>query len=166
MGKENIPFELFRERKFYEGRPVEVIDIRKCKSGKEYAAVMEKYFDDIFSVTLEDLKSLTAEEINSIPDFWLYDWLHCQGHYSAEGEIEKFIEGIHLKRREGKRLFTSRKQQVYSFFNGREQFTAQEMQDELRLSYEEFIQIAYWLIAFKYVQFKDGIYTRVKKSKR
>ena len=162
MAKENIPFELFRERKFYEGRPVEVIDISKCRTGKEYAAVMEKYFDDIFSVTFEDLKSLTQEELNCIPEFWLWDWIHCQGHYSADGELEKFIKDIHLKRKEGRKVFEAYGSKAYAFIREHESFTAQEMQEALGITYEEFLAIAYWLITRGKVSYEENLYTVLK----
>lgn len=169
MAKENIPFDLFRGRNFYEGRMVEVIDIRKCRTGKEYAAVMEKYFDDIFSVTFEDLKSLTAEELNLIPEFWLYDWLHCQWHYCPDGEPEKFIEDIHFRRKEWRMtydIYDIYGREVHAFIREHEQFTAQEMQEALGITYEEFLAIAYWFITRGCVQFENGTYTKVKEPKR
>ena len=93
MAKSDIPFDFFFERYYPERSFDGAIDLTKIHTPQEYATAMNAFFDVIFAVTLEDIQSLTDEELNCVPTPWLYDHLHCH-----MGEGEEFIEELREKR--------------------------------------------------------------------
>ena len=156
MAKSDIPFDMFFEKYFPEDRHGEHID----------TVAQNEYFDVMERITLEDLQSLTPEELNCIPMSWLYDWHHCKAHYFAKGEPEKFIDNIYKKREEHKKIDTYLQVLAYAFSRERKQFTAKEvLAIHTEISFEEFLKIAYFLITHGFVRFKDGLYTVIKQMK-
>lgn len=165
MAKSDVPFRLFFEKYYPEGRLVEHINLSKTHNVQDYAKALNDYFDIMERVTLEDLQSLTEEELNCVPTPWLYDWHHCKVHYFAEGEPEKFIDGIYQKREEYKTIYEKKRCTALRFCVRHKRFTAKKMQEKLGVSFEEFLALAYWLVTRGYVQFENGTYTTVQESK-
>ena len=164
MAKSDIPFDLFFEKYYPEGRLIEHIDLSKTSNAQEYAKAMNDYFDMMERVTLEDLQSLTEEELNCVPTSWLYDWHHCKTHYFADGEPEKFIDGVYKKREEYRKIDEYIERKSYQFCKLHRVFTAKEMQEELGITYEEFLALEYCLILKGRLRYQDGQYFVIKEE--
>ena len=159
MAKSDIPFDFFFERYYPERSFVGAIDMAKIHSEQEYASAMDAFFNTIYAVTMEDIQSLTDEELNCVPTPWLYDWLHCH-----MGEGEEFIEELQKKRKDYKNCMQfGSAQRAHAYMRRYETFTFQKIQEDLSLSYDGFLAIAYNLILEGLVKYQNGQYIVINK---
>lgn len=153
MAKKDINFNLFWKYFYPENNP-------------PYARYDVDYFDDhvekfvgeIYNVTVDDLLRLTEEELNCVPSYWLYHWTWCHGDCDNKLSPNDFFHLVEAKREEYKAIDIALLREVQSFLKAHKQFSTQEMQQALSISYEEFLKVAYWLIVNGKVQYRDNQY--------
>lgn len=151
--KSDIPFDIFWKQYYPENHP-------------PYALVSEDYFDnhldmyvgDIHKVTLDDLLGLSEEELNCVPTYWLYHWTWCHAECDNELSPMDLFNAVNSKREKYKVIGIGLLREVHTFLKLHRQFSANEMQMILGISYEKFLKVTYWLIVNGKVQYRGNQY--------
>lgn len=144
MAKRDIPFDLFFER-YYP------------KHGRRHiTSEPSDFFKAIDAVSLDDLQTLSDEEMNCIPTGWLYDWLHCNSakYLSADEYIEKICQ----KKQEQASLSPRQFPQLFNFIKRRKAFTAEEAIQATGSERDIFLGVMYSLFVSGKAKYHNGEY--------
>ena len=153
MAKQDIPFELFWKWYYPEKNP----PLARVAE-KDYDSHLDEFIGKVYNITIDDILSLSEEELLFVPAEWLYQWTWCHAESNNPISPVEFFRLVEAKRGKYKILDIALLRALQSFIKTHKHFTARELQQALKITYDSFLGVVLWLVHSGKVQYREKQY--------